>query len=143
MSPPLAWSTPPKQTETIAILVDDPDAPYRIFTHWLVTDIPPSLTSLDEGAAMPRDSSVTENDAGNASYYGPCPPSGTHHYHFHVYALDTALGRQENREDFLSAIDGHVLAEGELVAPVYERARRRDHGSRRANRSTTASGAST
>ena len=120
VSPPLAWSPPPKQTESVAILVDDPDAPSGTFLHWLVTDIPPSLTAFDEGAAMPRDSSVVENDAGNASYYGPCPPNGTHHYHFHVYALDTSIGRPESRNEFLAAIEGHVLDQGELVA-VYQR----------------------
>ena len=119
VSPPLAWSTPPKETQSVAILVDDPDAPSGSFLHWLVTDIPPEMSSLDEGAAMPRDSSVVENDAGNISYYGPCPPSGTHHYHFHVYALDTTLGRPENRDEFLAAIKGHIVDEGEVVA-VYQ-----------------------
>ena len=117
LSPPLAWNNVPEGTQSVAILVDDPDAGKRPFLHWLVTDIPPSINHLAEGAAMPRDANVAESDAGTASYYGPCPPSGSHHYRFHVYALDTVLGRRpEGREDFLSAIGGHVLDEGELVA---------------------------
>jgi Raf kinase inhibitor-like YbhB/YbcL family protein len=59
---------------------------------------------------------VGESDAGTASYYGPCPTHGRHHYRFHVYALDTTLDRRpEDREDFLRAIEGHVIDEGELI----------------------------
>jgi Raf kinase inhibitor-like YbhB/YbcL family protein len=117
VSPPLAWSKVPDDTQSVAILVDDPDASDQPFLHWLVADLPPTIQHLDEGGALPRDSRVAESDAGTASYYGPCPTDGCHHYRFHVYALDTPLGRRpENRDDFLRAIDGHVLDEGELVA---------------------------
>lgn len=121
ISPPLAWSGVPDEAQSVAILVDDPDAPGHPFLHWLIADVPTSVHELDEGGAPPREALVAESDAGTASYYGPCPPSGRHHYHFHVYALDTVLGRRpEGRDDFLSAIDGHVIDEGELVA-TYER----------------------
>jgi Raf kinase inhibitor-like YbhB/YbcL family protein len=121
VSPPLEWKDVPDETKSVAILVDDPDSSDKPFLHWLVTDLPPELRKLGEGGALPRDSNVAESDAGTASYYGPCPVSGQHHYRFHVYALDTTIGRRpESREDFLSAIDGHVLDEGELIA-VYER----------------------
>ncbi len=121
VSPPLTWSDVPDGTRSVAILVDDPDAPDRPFLHWLVTDLPPSLHALDEGGTVPHESSIAESDAGTASYYGPCPSSGRHHYHFHVYALDTVLGRRpEGRDDFLSAISGHVLDEGELIG-TYQR----------------------
>ena len=124
MSPPLAWSEPPPETKSVAILVDDPDAPQGPFLHWLVADLPPELHELDEGAALPHDANIAESDAGTASYYGPCPPDGTHHYRFHVYALDTVIGRRpEGREEFLHAIEGHVLDEGELVG-TYARAPR-------------------
>jgi Raf kinase inhibitor-like YbhB/YbcL family protein len=90
--------------------------------HWLVTDLPPTIRRLEEGGALPRDARVGESDAGTASYYGPCPASGRHHYRFHVYALDTVLERRpENRDDFLHAIEGHVIDEGELVGS-YQRA---------------------
>jgi Raf kinase inhibitor-like YbhB/YbcL family protein len=122
VSPPLAWSNAPDDTRSFAIIVDDPDAPDQPFLHWLVTDLPPEIHHLDEGGALPHDANVGESDAGTASYYGPCPASGVHHYRFHVYALDTVLGRRpEDRNDFETAIEGHVLDEGELVG-VYNRA---------------------
>jgi Raf kinase inhibitor-like YbhB/YbcL family protein len=123
VSPPLSWTNVPDGTRSVAILVDDPDSADHPFLHWLVTDIPPSINRLAEGGALPRDSNVAESDAGTASYYGPCPAAGRHHYRFHVYALDTVIGRRpESRDDFLSEIGGHVLDEGELVAS-YQRPR--------------------
>jgi Raf kinase inhibitor-like YbhB/YbcL family protein len=116
ISPPLSWSNVPDGTRSVAILVDDPDSQSGPFLHWLVTDLPPSVHRLEEGGALPRETQVAESDAGTASYYGPCPSSGRHHYRFHVYALDTVLGRKpDSRDAFLSAIGGHVLDEGELV----------------------------
>jgi hypothetical protein len=121
VSPPLAWSGVPENTQSLAILVDDPDAPNKPFLHWLVTDLPPELRHLEEGGALPHAANVGESDAGTASYYGPCPSHGNHHYRFRVYALDTVIGhRPESRDDFLSAIAGHVLDEGELVG-TYQR----------------------
>lgn len=123
ISPPLAWSDVPDSTRSIAILVDDPDSADQPFLHWLVADLPPSIRHLDEGGALPHEASVGESDAGTASYYGPCPSSGRHHYRFHVYALDTVLGhRPEGRDAFLAAIAGHVIDEGELIG-TYARAR--------------------
>jgi Raf kinase inhibitor-like YbhB/YbcL family protein len=122
VSPPLEWHNLPEGTRSVAILVDDPDTPDKPFLHWLVTDIPPELHELDEGAAVPHEAFIAESDAGTASYFGPCPVDGEHHYRFHVYALDTAFDhRFEGREEFLAAIEGHVLDEGEIVAR-YERA---------------------
>jgi Raf kinase inhibitor-like YbhB/YbcL family protein len=123
VSPPLSWSNVPDATMSLAILVDDPDAPNGPFTHWLVTDLPPTITTLGEGCALPHEASISKSDAGNTSYYGPCPAQGCHRYRFHVYALDTTIGRTKNREDFLSAIDGHVLDDGELVATYQKQAR--------------------
>ena len=122
ISPPLSWSAVPDATRSVAILVDDPDSADHPFLHWLVADLPPSVHSLEEGGAMPHESEIGESDAGTASYYGPCPTSGRHHYRFHIYALDTVLGhRPASRDAFLAEIDGHVLDEGELVG-TYERA---------------------
>lgn len=121
ISPPLAWSPVPQRTRSVAILVDDPDAADRPFLHWLATDIPPSVCSLEEGGALPHEAEIAESDAGTHSYYGPCPSNGRHHYRFHVYALDTVLGHQPaSRDEFLAEIAGHVLDEGELVGS-YER----------------------
>jgi len=123
VSPPLAWSDVPPDTRSVAILVDDPDSTDRPFLHWLVTNLPPDIRHLDEGSALPREARVGESDAGTASYYGPCPAAGRHHYRFHVYALDTVLDhRPDSRDDFLGEISGHVLDEGELVG-TYERVR--------------------
>lgn len=121
VSPPLAWADVPPDTRSIAILVDDPDSPDHPFLHWLVTDLEPTIHRLDEGGALPHEAQVGESDAGTASYYGPCPSQGRHHYRFHVYALDTVLDRRpDSRDDFLSAIEGHVLDEGELIG-TYQR----------------------
>lgn len=120
--PPLAWSSVPDPTRSVAILVDDPDSGSRPFLHWLVADVPPDVHSVEEGGVVPHEAQVAETDAGTASYYGPCPSSGRHHYRFHVYALDIVLGhRPESRDAFLAEIAGHVLDEGELVG-TYERA---------------------
>lgn len=119
-TPPLSWSNIPPEAKSIAIMVDDPDAPKGTFTHWIVTNIPPSDTSLSEAGSLPQGATAAKNDKGSAGYAGPCPPSGTHHYHFRVYALDKTISKPANRAAFLKAIDGHVLAQGELVA-TYER----------------------
>ena len=121
VSPPLTWSGVPEEARSVAILVDDPDSGDHPFLHWLVADLPPELEHLDEGAPVPHEAQIAESDAGNMSYYGPCPTSGKHHYRFHVFALDTVIGHQpENRDQFLSEIAGHILDEGELVA-TYQR----------------------
>ncbi|HEY1811428.1 MAG TPA: YbhB/YbcL family Raf kinase inhibitor-like protein [Kofleriaceae bacterium] len=116
VSPPLAWSRVRDGAQSIAILVEDPDAPNHPFTHWLITDLPATTTSLPRGAAPPRGASEATNDRGKRGYAGPCPPSGTHHYHFHVYALDTTIGCPSSKAEFLSKIRDHVVDEGELVA---------------------------
>lgn len=121
-APPLAWSEVPAGTRSIAILVDDPDAPRGTFTHWLVTGIPPATSSLANEAALPATASEGLNDRGTRGYVGPCPPSGRHRYRFRVYALDIAKPAATTRAAFLRAIEGHVLATGELVG-TYEKRR--------------------
>ncbi|HSD88377.1 MAG TPA: YbhB/YbcL family Raf kinase inhibitor-like protein [Kofleriaceae bacterium] len=124
LSPPLSWSKVPAETKSIAILVEDPDAPSRTFTHWLVTGIPATTTSLGKGAALPAGAMASRNDKGQQGYAGPCPPSGRHHYHFHVYALDIGLPKTMTRAELLKGITGHVLATGDLVG-TYQRQRGR------------------
>lgn len=119
-TPPLSWSNVPKNTRAIAILFEDPDAPSGAFTHWLVTGIAPTTRSLPAGAALPEGAMVAKNGKGDTGYIGPCPPSGRHRYFFHVYALDTTIPGPATKEDFLSSIHGHVLAEGQLIG-TYER----------------------
>lgn len=123
-TPPLSWSNVPANAKSIAILVDDPDAPKGTFTHWIVTNIPPSDTSLSEGGSLPQGATAAKNDNGATGYAGPCPPTGTHHYHFRVYALDKTLTQPASRAELLREIKGHVLAQGELVATYTKSAKR-------------------
>lgn len=123
-SPPLSWSNVPADAKSIAILVDDPDAPKGTFTHWIVTNIPPSDTSLSEAGSLPSGATAANNDKGATGYAGPCPPTGTHHYHFRVFALDTTLTLPTSRADFMREIKGHVLAQGELVGTYAKSAKR-------------------
>jgi Raf kinase inhibitor-like YbhB/YbcL family protein len=115
-APAVNWSKPPAGTRSVALVVEDTDAPNGTFTHWLVTGISPATTHLAKGGAIPAGAVAQANDKGNAGYAGPCPTDGTtHHYHFHVYALDVRLDKRITKAAFGSAIQGHVLAQGELV----------------------------
>lgn len=120
-SPPLKWDTPPTGTQSLALIVDDPDAPMGTFVHWVLYDLPPEITSLPE--AVPNDATLAgggthgKNDFGKLGYGGPCPPSGTHRYFFKLYALDRTLGLASGatKEQLEAAIDGHILAATELI----------------------------
>jgi len=114
-TPSLSWSNVPSDAKSIAILVEDPDAPKGTFTHWMVTNIPPSDTSLSTDGTLPQGAVAAKNDKGSTGWAGPCPPSGTHHYHFRVYALDKTVAQPTSRADFMKEIKGHVLAQGELI----------------------------
>lgn len=120
LSPPLAWDGAPRQTKTFALVVHDPDAPSGDFVHWLLYDIPAETTALKEG--VPKSQRLKDgalqgrNDFGNVGYDGPQPPSGTHRYLFHLYALDSQipLHGAASRKELDQALRGHVLAECEL-----------------------------
>jgi Raf kinase inhibitor-like YbhB/YbcL family protein len=101
---------------TLALVVEDPDAPSGTFTHWIVWNIPPGVTRLSAGA-LPAGVREGTNDFGTGGYSGPCPPSGTHRYYFRLSALDTALRLPAGarRQEFDAAIDGHVLASAEWM----------------------------
>lgn len=118
VSPPLSWAGVPKATQSIAILVEDPDAPRGTFTHWLITGLPASARALDRDPVLPAGAVVSRNDAGSIGFTAPCPPSGTHHYHFQVFALDDRLPLPMTTARFKTEIQGHVLAVGELVGTV-------------------------
>lgn len=92
VSPALAWTGVPEGTASLALIVDDPDA--RGFAHWLAYAIPANMTHLGEGAGAPTTQFMPQgtNDFGRIGYGGPCPPSGTHHYRFTLYALAEPLG---------------------------------------------------
>ncbi|MGC8639737.1 MAG: YbhB/YbcL family Raf kinase inhibitor-like protein [Isosphaeraceae bacterium] len=119
-SPPLEWSYVPKTARALALICDDPDAPMGTWSHWVVFDLPPDTTKLEEGAgpdSAPLASHQGKNDFAKIGYGGPCPPSGTHRYFFRLYALDQQLnlGSSATRAMVLKAIKGHILAEGRLM----------------------------
>jgi Raf kinase inhibitor-like YbhB/YbcL family protein len=121
-SPPLAWNGDAgAKPAAWALVVDDPDAPGGTFVHWVVLDIPPATRSVAAGA-VPAGSTQATNSSGSAAYAGPCPPSGTHHYRFTVYALTapTGLADGASTDDALAKIRSAAEAKGTLVG-VYAR----------------------
>ena len=118
-SPGLSWTAMPDGVQSIAIIVDDPDAPQGTFTHWIVWNIAPDARTIGEGGNGGLGGGVSgTNDFGKTGYGGPCPPKGQlHHYHFKVYGLDAKvdLRPSDKRADLDKALSGHVLAQGDLV----------------------------
>ena len=123
VSPDLAWSGVPADGEAIVIILDDPDA--RGFTHWLVYDVPASVTHLPEAGELPAGGRHGQTDfGGRLGYAGPCPPRGqAHRYVLHVYAVDRVLGLEPgaSRGAVLGAMEGHVVGHGSLSG-LYQRA---------------------
>lgn len=121
VSPPLSWDEVPEGTESLALIVDDPDAPSGTFVHWLAWGIDPQSRGLDEGESPPSQGAGGFGDVG---YRGPAPPPGhgPHRYIFRVYALDATpeLAPGAGREELEAAIEGHVIESGELMG-TYER----------------------
>ena len=119
INPPLSIEGVPKETKTLALLMDDPDAPSGTFDHWVVWNIPRSTVKIGENT-VPRTEGI--NSARQRGYMGPCPPSGTHRYFFKVYALDTELNLGDNsrKKDVEKALKNHILAKGELIG-LYSR----------------------
>lgn len=116
ISPPLTIADIPEGTKSLALIVNDPDAPSGSWTHWLVWNIPPETKEILEDS-VPESAVLGENDFGRNEYGGPCPPSGTHRYHFKIYALDTVLALEPgaSREELEEAMEEHVLDSAELV----------------------------
>lgn len=121
MSPQLSWSGVPAGTKSIALIMDDPDAPRGTWVHWVLFNMPPETTSLSEN--VPRTASLSNGALqGNNSwpklgYGGPCPPGGTHRYYFKLYALDIVLPLKAGvaKAQLLKAMEGHILGEGQLM----------------------------
>jgi len=125
-SPPLKWSGLPAGTKELALIVEDPDAPTpEPFVHWVMYKIPADVTSVPEG--LPQEKKLKtppgvmqgQNSFGDVGYGGPAPPPGhgTHHYHFHLYALDKPLEVQPglDNKSLIASLTGHILDEGDLV----------------------------
>jgi Raf kinase inhibitor-like YbhB/YbcL family protein len=120
LSPPLVWSGVPGGALSLALIVDDPDAPRGTWTHWIVIDLPPTMTSLREGATDLSGGHVGMNDWERAGWDGPAPPRGRHRYEFKLYALDREIGlARPTRHEVERAMTGHVLAEAKLTG-TYE-----------------------
>jgi hypothetical protein len=125
VSPSLSWTGVPGGTKSLVLIVDDPDAPdpqapRTTWVHWVVYDIPASVTSLPEGVrkdTLPRGSHDGLNDWKRMGWSGPCPPVGRHRYFHKLYALDVVLGdlQSATKSDVEKAMTGHVLGRAELV----------------------------
>jgi len=120
-SVPLAWSGVPSGTAELALLVDDPDA--RGFVHWVAAGIPPTASGLAEGASGSKDVPIEgRNSAGRNGWTGPCPPSGTHHYQFSLYALSkpSGLSSGATADQLRSAVKDATIGTATLVG-TYKR----------------------
>ncbi len=121
ISPPLQWDPVPEGTKSIALISDDPDAPMGTWVHWVLFNLPADTRELQEN--IPKDEILPNgarqgiSDFHRIGYGGPCPPSGTHRYFFKIYALDTELDLDAGagKSDLLNAMEGHILAEGQLI----------------------------
>ena len=121
ISPPLNWQAVPEGTQSLALIVDDPDAPGGEFVHWVVYDLPPDVQSLSDD--MPHDKTFPIggvqgiNSTNRLGYMGPCPPSGTHRYYFTLYALDEKLNLPagEPKDRLLEAMEGHIIGQGQIM----------------------------
>ncbi|BAW31420.1 MAG TPA: YbhB/YbcL family Raf kinase inhibitor-like protein [Methanothermobacter sp.] len=126
ISPPLTWKDVPSGTVTLAIISDDPDAPSKTWTHWLIFNIPPEINSLPEGVETVGEfeNGIIQglNDFGNLGYGGPCPPFGVHRYFFKLYALDKRLELEPgaSKEELLEAMKGHIIEKTEIIG-LYSR----------------------
>jgi Raf kinase inhibitor-like YbhB/YbcL family protein len=127
VSPPLEWSGVREGAKTLALTCDDPDAPSGLWVHWVVFDLPPSVTGLPEGVPPTPEISgggrQGKNDFRKIGYGGPCPPSGTHRYVFTLYALDSPSGLPAGatRHDLLAAMGEHVLGQATLTGTYSRR----------------------
>jgi Raf kinase inhibitor-like YbhB/YbcL family protein len=121
VSPPLKWSGAPAGTKSFALICDDPDAPRGTWMHWLVYNLPADHTELAEAIpthdTLPNGAHQGKNSFNKIGYGGPSPPEGTHRYFFKIYALDAQLNLPAgaNKQQLEKAMEGHVLARGELM----------------------------
>jgi len=127
VSPPLQWSGVPQGTKSIALICDDPDAPLGTWVHWVLYNIPPTVTELSEGIPateiIPNGARQGTSDFQLIGYGGPCPPPGRpHRYYFRIYALNTDLQLDPGatKTELVNAMKGHILAEGQLMG-TYKR----------------------
>ncbi len=120
-TPPLAIGGVPAKAKSLALIMDDPDAPVGTWVHWVAWNITPQITEIRENS-VPAGAVQGRNSWGRNNYGGPCPPSGTHRYFFKFYALDTTLSLTSaaTKAEMIKAMEGHILAQGELIG-LYKR----------------------
>jgi Raf kinase inhibitor-like YbhB/YbcL family protein len=126
ISPTLNISEMPNEAKSLVLIVDDPDAPVAEgFVHWILFNINPTTTEIEENGT-PAEAIQGQNSLGESRYTGPCPPSGNHHYHFRIYALNSPLNLSSSakREDIERSMKGHILDEAEIVG-LYQRQQRK------------------
>jgi Raf kinase inhibitor-like YbhB/YbcL family protein len=116
INPPLEIADVPAGTKSLALIVDDPDAPIGMWVHWVVWNIDPATREIAEDS-VPSGSTQGKNDWKRNGYGGPCPPSGVHRYFFKLYALDTRLnlGAGTTKAELEKGMQGHILASSELI----------------------------
>ncbi|MDQ3252789.1 MAG: YbhB/YbcL family Raf kinase inhibitor-like protein [Acidobacteriota bacterium] len=130
ISPRLKWMGVPAEAVSLALIVEDPDAPSGTFDHWILFNLPPTEIELPEGVpateTLENGARQGQNGRGEVGYMGPCPPpeTGTHRYFFKLYALDAELGKKAKatKAEVLSAMEGHILDEASLMG-TYNRER--------------------
>lgn len=126
ISPALVWSDAPENTQSFALIVDDPDAPAKVWVHWLIFNIPSTVDFLVKKQGNTRQEVSFMQGAtdfnGAQKWSGPCPPYGIHRYHFKLYALDTMLDLPAgaSKDELLSAMHGHILEQATLIG-TYQR----------------------
>jgi len=135
VSPPLNWSEIPAGTKSLALIMDDPDAPdpaapKMTWVHWVLYNLPPTATGLPQAVEtdeLPPGTLCGKNDWKRTGYGGPCPPIGRHRYFFKLYALDTLLPdlKHPTKAQLEQAMEGHILGKAELMG-YYQKARRDD-----------------
>lgn len=125
ISPALSWGAPPEGTQSLALIMDDPDAPGGNFTHWVIYNLEPGARGLAEDVEKTESPTngaggvQTANDSGDIGYSGPCPPEGNpHRYRFALTSVDTVidLGPAASRDELIEAIEGHALKISSLTA---------------------------
>lgn len=126
-SPPLNWDGVPENTKSLALICDDPDAPFKIWVHWVLFNIPPENGELKEGISQEELAELSIirgiNDFGKIGYQGPCPPPDkVHRYSFRLYSLDTILNLEEgaSKKEIIEAMQGHIITEAKLIG-IYQR----------------------
>ncbi len=114
INPELDFEYIPEDAKSLALIVDDPDAPGGTFTHWILININPNINKIEENS-KPEEAIEVKNSFNKKEYGGPCPPSGTHNYKFKLYALDTKLSGVSDKQEVVEAMENHIIEQAELT----------------------------